>query len=210
MLLCPALPACGDDDDAGSGEASRAEAELISGTPKPGVEYTATFRPRVILRFPEPGWEVLRDTEVYTSFIRPAEVGPRRVSEVQPLAFIHPTQVYDPTRPDTLVRAPADIEAWLRKHPALSADPAEPVSVGGADGVRFTVRGPPDGRYLEECAGTRCKKLFYTEGIQVFAIRPGQEIELTVLDVDGEPVVIGVDPAVRAEAQQVIDEMRFP
>ena len=129
---------------------------------------------------------------------------------MQPLAFIHPTRVYDPTRPDTLVRAPADIEAWLRRHPALAAERAQPVTVGGARGVRFEVRGPPSGRYLEDCADTPCKKLFHTAGIQVSAIRPGQAIELTLLDVDGEPVVIAVAPASRDEAQRVIEELRFP
>jgi hypothetical protein len=208
-LLGVTLVACGDDDD-GDDRASRAEPKLVEGVLKPGVEYTAVFRPRLLMRFPEPGWEVLRDTKVYTSFIRPAELETRTVSEVQPLAFVHPLRVYAPTRPDTLVSAPANLQAWLRRHPAVAAGRAEPVTVGGARGVRFEVRGPPGGRYLEDCARTPCKKLFDTAGIQVSAIRPGQAIELTLLDVRGETVIIAIDPAVADEARRVLDKLRFP
>ena len=57
-LVGPALAGCGGDNG-DDDRASRAEPKLITGAPKRGVEYTATFRPRLTLRFPEPGWEVL-------------------------------------------------------------------------------------------------------------------------------------------------------
>lgn len=208
-LLAFGLIACGDDDG-DEAESGRAEPKLVTGTPKPGVEYTATFRPRVVMRFPDRGWEVLRDTKVYVSFFRPAESGQTPyLSQVQPLAFVHPDQVYDARRPDTLVRAPADIEAWLRKHPAVDAGRGEAVSVGDEEAVRFEIRGRKDGRYLEVCEDRPCKKLFYTSGIQVFAIQPGATIELTLVDVGGETVVIAVDPTFREKAHRVVETLRF-
>jgi hypothetical protein len=208
-LLVVGLIACGDDDG-DEAESGRAEPKLVTGTPKPGVEYTATFRPRVVMRFPDPGWEVLRDTKVYASFFRPAESGQTpHISQIQPLSFIHPVEVYDPRRPDTLVRGPADIEAWLREHPAVDASRAEQVTVGGERAVRFEIRGPKNGRYLEQCADRPCKRLFYTAAIQVFAIQPGATIELTLVDVGGETVVIAVDPAFREKAYRVIETLRF-
>jgi hypothetical protein len=210
ILLGLAPLACGDNegDDAGAGQAAP---KLVTGRLQPGVDYTAAFRPRLAMRFPDQGWEVLRDTEVFTSFLRPAESGEiPKLSEIPPLSFIHPVQVYDPRRPDTPVRAPADIEAWLRDHPAVAAGPAEPVTVGDLRGKRFVIRGPKDGRYLEDCADKPCKKLFLTQSINVFAISPRSRIDLTVLDVGDETVVISVDPAFAGYAQRVIDTVRFP
>jgi hypothetical protein len=208
-LLALALVACGDDDDE-DGRAAPAAPKLATGSLKQGVDYTATFRPRLVMRFPDPGWEVLRDTKVYTSFVRPAESGETPyLSVIPPLTLVHPVQVFDPRRSDSLVPAPPDIEAWLRDHPAVAAGRAEPVTVGGSRGVRFEIRGPKDGRYLEVCGDTPCKKLFYTMGVQVFAIRPGAVIELTVVEVDGETLVIAVHPAFARKAQRVIETLSF-
>jgi hypothetical protein len=209
-LLGIAVPACGDDDGDDTRPA-RAEPKIVNNPLKQGVDYTAAIRPRLVMRFPDGGWEVLRDNEVYTAFLRTDEPGEiPDLSGTPPLAFVHPVRVYDPRRGDTLVRAPADIEAWLRDHPAVAAGRAEPVTVGGARGVRFEIRGPGEGRYLEVCGDTPCKKLFYTGGVQVFAIRPGSVIELTVLDVGGETLVIAVDPPSADKAQRVIETLSFP
>jgi hypothetical protein len=134
------------------------------------------------------------------------------------LGFANVQEVYEPTSTGTpsVVEAPEDMVGWFRQHPYLQTSEPEPVTVGGAKGVRFDVVGEdlPEG-YRGVC-GTDCMDLArFSDGSRLFHPK-GTKVRLIVLeDMKGETVTMGFgSPAAEfdehaPEAQEVIDTVEW-
>ena len=113
---------------------------------------------------------------------------------------------------------PKDVVGWFREHPYLETRKADPVEVGGVEGVRLdlVVGDLPEGHH-SEWYGSGCVNLIrFGSGDPPLILWQEDKARLIVLeDVRGEPVITGF--ALRAaefddhapEAQKVIDTVQW-
>ena len=97
--------------------------------------------------------------------------------------------VFDPSEPPgeaDSMPAPKDLASWFQQHPYLDAEEAEPVSIGGAEGVYFDAVAT----YLPKGYGNLVCPLGSPEGHE-FCVSSVTKVRFILLeDVKGEPVTI--------------------
>ena len=181
----------------------------------PGTYRTEDFEPAFSFRVGE-GWSTAQP-ETYDLLLI-TQGG----TEGGPLGFTNPkgARFFEPTRTGTtrMTDVPKDLVGWFRGHPYLETRKADPVEVGGIEGVRLdlVVGELPEGHYSEWC-GSDCVALFrFGSGAPPLTLWKEDKARLIVLeDVGGETVVTGF--AIRAaefddhapEAQKVIDTVKW-
>jgi hypothetical protein len=113
---------------------------------------------------------------------------------------------------------PKDVVGWFRGHPYLETRKADPVEVGGIEGVRLdlVVGDLPEGHHSEWC-GSGCVNLIrFGSGSPPLTLWQDDKARLIVLEyTGGETVITGF--AIRAagfddhapEAQKVLDTVRW-
>lgn len=135
------------------------------------------------------------------------------------LSFSNPDQVFDPEEPaaQKKVPAPDTVDGWVAWHeqnPYLDVSELEPVSVGGATGVRFNARlnSIPE-NYPPGC-GEPCVPA-YPVGDTQLDFFPGDREQNFVLEVGEETVIVTITaPADRFEeflpkAREVLDTVEW-
>ncbi len=110
------------------------------------------------------------------------------------LGFANIREVYEPTGTGTpnVVEAPDGMVLWFKQHPLLQTDKAQPVTVGGVEGVRFdvVVENLPEDHH--DVCGSDCVDIFRTAGGSTVGISEGEMQRIIVLeDVKGETVTVG-------------------
>jgi hypothetical protein len=123
-----------------------ADRDLSVGSLEPGVRYhTRAFIPALSFEVADTEW-LVRDATLRSALTldRRRNRTARPGSELPPRAFLtfsRITQVYDP-RSGRIELAPADLHAWMRRHPDLRVGRVEPETVAGvpADSFRVLVR----------------------------------------------------------------------
>jgi hypothetical protein len=178
----------------------------------PGEYRSEEFEPSLSFRVGE-GWATsppeLSDALLIT---RGHERGGLGFANVQEVFIYKPTKTSNPN----VVEAPKDMVGWFRQHPYLRTEKAEPVKVGGVDGVRLDVAAgelPED--YFGDC-GSGCVDLFRVGGAYPVSLWLEDKARFIVLeDVGGETVIVGfVNPAAEfdehvPQAQKVIDTVEW-
>jgi hypothetical protein len=135
--------------------------------------------------------------------------------------FFTKTQtVYDPSNPSQMEEVPApqtphEWISWFEKHPNLNTTKPQPVTVGGASGLRIdVVAGSAPRDYPIECGTTPCVELYPFADIGM-ASYIGIDDRYIVIDVNGEAVIIDVGaPSDEFEgflprAQEVLDTVEW-
>ena len=134
------------------------------------------------------------------------------------LTFAKIQEVYEPTGTGTpnVVDAPEDLVLWYKQHRYLKTDASQPVTVGGAEGVRFDVAVedlPEDHR---GGCGPDCVATFRTTGGSALGIPEGGLQRVIVLeDVEGETVIVVFGTRATRfdefapEAQKVLDTVEW-
>jgi hypothetical protein len=146
-----------------------------------------------------------------------------RTDEGGPLGFanVREALVYKPTRTGSntyMTEVPKDVIGWFRGHPYLETQQADPVEVGGIEGVRLdlVVGDLPEGHHSEWC-GSGCMPLIrFNSGGPPLILWQDDKARLIVLeDVEGETVVTGFAlPAAEfdehaPEARKVLDTVQW-
>jgi hypothetical protein len=212
-----------------SGAGGTAAQALSPGPLEPGTYRTVDFRPTLSFRVGK-DWGLLGDAENGVALapkFDPA-TGPE-----QQLTFTAVRWVFDEplltdkernaNREAHIRPAPRDVEAWLRANPYLRVSPSRPARLGGVRGVRFDVRvkEPPGPTNCPQYGGPQhCVYLVaITRGAGVEPIElvevGGAPTQYTLVEVDGQPVLIGVAAPKDqfedfvAEAGKVLDTVRF-
>ncbi len=97
--------------------------------------------------------------------------------------------VFDPSEPPgeaDSMPAPKDMASWFQQHPYLDTEEAQPVRIGGAEGVYFDAVAT----YLPKGYGNLVCPLGSPEGHE-FCVSPPDKVRIIVLeDVKGGPVTI--------------------
>jgi hypothetical protein len=146
-----------------------------------------------------------------------------RADEGGPLGFanVREALVYKPTRTGSntyMTDVPKDVVGWFQEHPYLETQQADPVEVGGIEGVRLdlVVGDLPEGHHSEWCGSGCVNILRFNSGGPPLTLRQDDKARLIVLeDVEGETVVTGFAlPAAEfddhaPEAQKVLDTVQW-
>jgi len=120
-----------------------AERELFGGSLEPGVRYrTRAFVPALSFEAADTEWLVRDATQPNVLTLdrrrnrtdRPGSELPARAF----LTFSRITQVYEP-RSGRIELSPADLHAWMRRHPDLHVGRAHPTTVAGVPAESFVV-----------------------------------------------------------------------
>ena len=119
------------------------ERELFGGSLEPGLRYrTRAFVPALTFEVADSEWLVPDATQPnLLTLDRRRNRTDRPGSELPPrefLTFSRITQVYDPSS-GRIEAAPADLHAWMSRHPDLLVGRAEPETVAGVPGESFLV-----------------------------------------------------------------------
>jgi hypothetical protein len=112
------------------------------------------------------------------------------------LIFGYTREVYDPDVPGlraSLTTAPTDLHAWMRAHPDLRVGPAEPVTVAGVPGERFTIEARFDRPTHPDPVCRRRWQLTCTALAPDWGAQNGQVTQLTVLRTEPDPLIISLD-----------------
>jgi hypothetical protein len=134
------------------------------------------------------------------------------------LGFAKIREVYEPTgtRTPNVVEAPEDLVTWSKQHRYLQTDKSQPVTVGGAEGVRFDVAVENIPEDHHGGCGPDCVDIFRTTGGLALGISEGVLLRVIVLeDVKGETVTIGFGAdapqfdEIAPEAQKVLDTVEW-
>ena len=135
------------------------------------------------------------------------------------LGFAKIREVYEPTGTGTpiVVEAPEDLVTWFKQHRYLQTDKSQPVTVGGAEGVRFDVAVENIPEDHHGVCGPDCVDIFRTTGGWAVGIPEGGLRRVIVLeDVKGETVTIGFGADaphqfddIASEAQKVLDTVEW-
>jgi hypothetical protein len=217
------LSACG-----GGGGGSEEQANKPRPLPEvekaldPGEYRTEEFKPSFSFRVGE-GWSMETDPPEGPNEL---EITWRRGTVN--LFILNIKKVYEPTETglSTEAQAPKDMVAWFQHHPYLKTDKPEPVTVGGAKGVRFHVvviddlpkdydpycfegvmGGPPD-----------CVDIVpLSIGIPLAFVKGIKETVIVLEDVKGETMTIDFgagEPGtnfdqVATEGQKVVDSIKW-
>lgn len=199
-----AVSACGDGQQISRPQPLPEERQAL----RTGEYRSEEFEPSLSFRVGE-GWAT--DPPEASDILRITR------GEMGGLGFANIREVYEPSETGTpnVVEAPEDIVGWFRRHPYLETTEPEPVTVGGAEGVRFDVVGEdvPEG-YRGVC-GTDCVDIArFSDGSRLFHFERSKA-RLIFLDVDGETVTMGFGSSAgefdeyAPEAQKVIDTVQW-
>jgi hypothetical protein len=211
LALCAlAAVACGAPDE----EAKPRPLPDDSRKLEPGAYRTEEFEPAFSFEVGG-GWSTAQP-EAYDLLLitRGDEGGPLGFTNLKGVRFFEPTR----TGTTYMTDVPKDVVGWFREHPYLETRKADPVEVGGVEGVRLdlVVGDLPEGHYSEWC-GSGCVNLIrFSSGGPPLILWQEDKARLIVLeDVEGETVVTGF--AIRAaefdehapEAQKVLHSVRW-
>ncbi len=180
----------------------------------PGTYRTEDFEPAFSFEVGE-GWSTALP-EAYDLLLitQEDEGGPLGFTNLEGARFFKPTRTGTTHTTDV----PKDVVGWFREHPYLETRKADPVEVGGVEGVRLdlVVGDLPEGHYSEWC-GSGCVSLIrFSSGSDPLILWQEDKARLIVLeDVESETVITGF--AIRAaefdehapEAQKVIDTVEW-
>jgi hypothetical protein len=122
------------------------------------------------------------------------------------LIFGYTREVYDPDVPGlraSLTTAPVDLHAWLRAHPDLRVGPAEPVTVAGVPGERFTIEARFDRPTHPDPECRRRWQLTCTALGPDWGAQNGQLTQLTVLRTEPDPLIISLDHHTQAGMREL-------
>ena len=180
---------------------------------RPGEYRTEEFEPAFSFRVGE-GWSTALP-EAYDLLLitRGHETGGLGFTNLKGARF------FEPTNTNTyMTDAPKDVVGWFQEHPYLETRKADPVEVGGVEGVRLdlVVGDLPEGHHSEWC-GSGCVNLIrFNSGVPPLIFWQEDKARMIVLeDVEGETVITGfVSPAAEfdehaPEAQKVIDTVQW-
>jgi hypothetical protein len=205
VLIVLALSACGGDEkEARARPLPQDEVAL-----RPGEYRVEDFEPSFSLRVGK-GWRTW-----------PPQVSDALLltwGKTAVLVFANIQEVYKPSKTGTanVVEAPEDMVGWFQHHPYLRTSKPEPVTVGGAEGVRFDVTTEPlPEDYMGTC-GTDCVDIFRPSSGGSKDLRAGDKARVTVLEnVKGETVTIAFASRpsefgeFAPEAQKVVDSVKW-
>ena len=181
---------------------------------EPGAYRTEQFEPAFAFEVGE-GWTAQPEAYDLLLITRADEGGVLGFTNLKGARFFEPTRAGSNTY---MTDVPKDVVGWFREHPYLETRRAEPVEVGGIEGVRLdlVVGDLPEGHHSEWC-GSGCVNLIrFGSGAPPLILWQEDKARLIVLeDVEGETVVTGF--AIRAvefdehapEAQKVLDTVRW-
>jgi hypothetical protein len=122
------------------------------------------------------------------------------------LAVGYMREVYDPSvrgLQASRTSAPADLYAWLRAHPDLRVGRAEPVTVAGVPGRRFSIEVRFDRPTHPD---PECRRRFQ---VTCTALTPGASFQtgtlfrMTILRTEPDPLVIEVDHFTRSGLREI-------
>lgn len=180
----------------------------------PGTYRTEDFEPAFSFEVGE-GWSnELPEAYDLLLITRGDEEGGLGFTNLKGARFFKPTK----TGTMYMTDVPKDVVGWFREHPYLETQQADPVEVGGIEGLRLdlVVGDLPEGHYSEWC-GSGCVSLIrFGSGGPPLTLWQEDKARLIVLeDVEGETVVTGF--AIRAaefnehapEAQKVLDTVQW-
>jgi hypothetical protein len=122
------------------------------------------------------------------------------------LTFGYIREVYDPAVPGLQASrrpAPTDLHAWLRAHPDLRVGAAQPVTVAGVPGKRFTIEARFDQPTHPDPECRRRWQVTCTALAPGGSVQTGTLIQMTVLQTEPDPLVITVDHFTRAGLREV-------
>jgi hypothetical protein len=122
------------------------------------------------------------------------------------LAFGYIREVYDPSiRGLQASRAPspADLYAWLRAHPDLRVGRAEPVTVAGVPGRRFSIEVRFDRPTHPDPECRRRLQVTCTALAPGAAFQTGTLMQMTILRTEPDPLVIEVDHFTRSGLREI-------
>jgi hypothetical protein len=134
--------------------------------------------------------------------------------------FTKTRTVFDPSKPSQMKEVPAPQTPqgwifWFENHPNLNTSKPQPVTVGGASGLRIdVVTSSAPSKYPTECGNAPCVLLYPFTGAGM-ASYIGIEDRYIVIDVNGEAVIIDVGaPSDEFEgflprAQEVLDSIEW-
>jgi hypothetical protein len=200
---------------------------LTPGPLEPGTYETVEFRPRLSFRVGE-GWGLLGDAEngiALAPKFDPAK-GPEKQLTITAVKWVFDEPLLtdkelDANREDHIRPAPRDLVGWLRANPHLKVGPTRPVRLGGVRGVQFdvTVKDIPGPSNCRQFAPDHCVPLFpitrgNEEPIELVEVG-GSPSRYTVVEVDGQPVVVTVGAPrdqfedFMAEADKVLETVSF-
>lgn len=223
LLAASALNTRPLEDERQAAEPTPEARELFGGTIEPGVRYrTRAFIPALSFEVTGTAWQVVDTTQPDVLILDHGEGffdpgGERRPPPA--LWFMRVLQVNDPAvrgLVESEVPAPADLYAWMRKHPDLRVGPRRPVTVGGVAGESFGVavrfRRPthdvPDCRLRYQVVCTALTPLA--------AFQDGTLLRVTILETEPDPLVVMVQHFTRAglremeqEAAPVLESLRI-
>jgi hypothetical protein len=200
------LSACGVDQNEAKARPLPEDRKALA----PGVYRSEEFEPSLSFRVGE-GWE-------YVPIEASDELHIAREQGTGGLGFAVTHDVYKPTKTGTpnVVEAPEDLVGWHQHHPYLRTSKPKPVTVGGAEGVRFDVvvdELPDD--YHGRCGSGCVDVARLSSGSQTF-LGEGYTLRLTILeDVEGKIVELGFVSSASdfdgfaPEAQKVIDTVKW-
>lgn len=179
----------------------------------PGTYRTEEFEPAFSFEVGE-GWSTDLPEAYDLLLITRADEGVLGFTNLEGARFFEPTR----TGTTYMTDVPKDVVGWFREHPYLENRKADPVEVGGIEGVRLdlVVGDLPEGHHSEWC-GSGCVSLIrFGSGGPPLILWQDDRARLIVLeDVEGETVVTGF--AIRAaefdehapKAQKVLDTVRW-
>lgn len=180
----------------------------------PGTYRTEDFEPAFSFEVGE-GWSnELPEAYDLLLITRGDEEGGLGFTNLKGARFFKPTK----TGTMYMTDVPKDVVGWFREHPYLETQQADPVEVGGIEGLRLdlVVGDLPEGHYSEWC-GSGCVSLIrFGSGGPPLTLWQEDKARLIVLeDLEGETVVTGF--AIRAaefnehapEAQKVLDTVQW-
>jgi hypothetical protein len=189
--------------------------DLFGGTLQPGELYrTTAFVPTLAFAVQDGEWYVA-DTSASDALHLE-----RRTPRLEPgddwrmlgvLSFQRITEVYSPEvegRTASLAPAPADLHAWLRRHPDLRVGPATEVTVAGVSGEQFDI----EVRFKRPVhSDPECRRRFLRTCTLVWAgssYLNGTRLRAIVLRTEPAPLVITMLGLNQRDVETVVNDSR--
>jgi hypothetical protein len=183
---------------------------LFGGTLTPDVRYeTRVFVPALSFVMGDDKWRaVITDEPDLLQIERGESYFDPGVERRPPatLTFGYLREVFDPSVPGLQASrgpAPVDLHEWLRAHPDLRVGPAEPVTVGGVPGERFSI----DVRFARPAhPDPECRRRWQ---VTCTALAPGASLQsgtlmqMTILRTEPDPLLITVDHFTRRGLREI-------